>query len=80
MKQGRPLLALADLTVGEKIVIHTLKDANKKMSIHEIAQASGLKKLAGVREKLHVLCMAAYVTEHDAPGPAATYSASEVKL
>jgi predicted MarR family transcription regulator len=72
---ARPYLSLASLTAGEQIVLHHLKAAKAPMTVREIANATGLAQISGIKDKLHVLIVGGLVEEIGGPGPSATYSA-----
>jgi DNA-binding IclR family transcriptional regulator len=72
---ARPYLALGALTVGEQLILDHLKSAPAPLTAQQIAAATGLTHLSGIKDKLHVLTVAGLAEEHGLPGPTATYSA-----
>jgi hypothetical protein len=72
---ARPYLSLGALTAGEQLVRHHLQSAKEPMTVQQIASATGLSQISGIRDKLHVLVIAGLAEERGSPGPTATYSA-----
>jgi hypothetical protein len=72
---ARPYLSLGTLTAGERLIQHHLQSAKEPQTAKQIASATGLAQINGIKDKLHVLVVAGLAEEHGQPGPSATYSA-----